>query len=406
MTAAYAGSPQRKSRVAARARQRGVVIVMPVFMPEMSSGAERQCSILAPQLVRLGWRVTVLTPTSMAALPHNEMREGGVEVRRIYTPHLPFLGGRYLASALSWTLRAFWHLVREAHAYDAIYVFHARLHSAPAVLAAAALGKPLAIKIGRGGETFDFRSLSSKKFFYGSWLLALVRTTTRAFVANSGEIADDLQAADIPASRIIKLPNGVEAAKDRSDSRRARNLFLYAGRLSEEKRIDALLEGFAEARQQAPEIELLIAGDGPERAALMQVARQLGVSESVRFLGHVERVSDLYAQAAFFISASDSEGQSNAMLEAMAHGALPIVCGASGVADAVAHGETGFVFERPTPALLTGAIVSAARLSEAERAAMAARGRARVDSFFEIGRVASATSELLNSLIARDAHRS
>lgn len=405
MTATYASAALETPYTKEMERQRGVVIVMPVFLPEMWSGAERQCSILAPQLVRLGWRVTVLTPTSVATLPHKEKRDGGVEVRRIYTPRLPFLGGRYLASAVSWTMRAFWHLARNAHAYDAIYVFHARLHSAPAVLAATILRKPLAIKIGRGGETFDFLALSSKRFFYGSWLLSLVRTATRAFVANSAEISGDLRAARIPPARIFELPNGVEAPNEGSSHPRNRHVFLYAGRLSMEKRIDALIEGFAAARREAPEIELHIAGGGPERAALEQTAKRLGVADAVRFLGIVDRMGELYERAAFFISASDSEGQSNAMLEAMAHGAIPIVCDASGVSDAVTHGETGLVFAGPTPVLLTSVMLAAARLTGEERTEMASQARARVDSRFEIGRVASATSDLLHRLITQNASR-
>jgi glycosyltransferase involved in cell wall biosynthesis len=69
-------------------------------------------------------------------------------------------------------------------------------------------------------------------------------------------------------------------------SREERNRILYIGRLTERKKVDLLIRGFARACAQLPaETRLTIIGDGPERQVLSQLATHLGVSERVEFVG-------------------------------------------------------------------------------------------------------------------------
>ena len=69
-------------------------------------------------------------------------------------------------------------------------------------------------------------------------------------------------------------------------AREARNRILYIGRLTERKKVDLLIRGFARACPQLPpQTRLTIVGDGPERQALSQLAIHLGVSDDVEFVG-------------------------------------------------------------------------------------------------------------------------
>jgi glycosyltransferase involved in cell wall biosynthesis len=96
------------------------------------------------------------------------------------------------------------------------------------------------------------------------------------------------------------------------------------GRLSREKGFDLLLNALVAIRETLPSTDLVIAGTGPEEAALQAQCRQLGLSPSVRFVGYVNQPHKYFPGASAFVLSSRCEGLPNALLEAAA-GGLPIV---------------------------------------------------------------------------------
>jgi glycosyltransferase involved in cell wall biosynthesis len=97
--------------------------------------------------------------------------------------------------------------------------------------------------------------------------------------------------------------------------------------VAHEKNIDFLLRMFVRVRQRRPEALFVIAGEGPARDNLMRLARELGVEDSVRFIGYLDRLTDLpdcYAAGDAFVFASRTETQGLVLLEAMAQG-TPVV---------------------------------------------------------------------------------
>ncbi len=120
-----------------------------------------------------------------------------------------------------------------------------------------------------------------------------------------------------------------------SDAGRARwglpqnaQLLLYVGRLGGEKNVAFLLRAFARLLQANPSqpLHFVLAGDGNEREALENLARQLGLAEQTTFLGNIsrDRLPELYRLSDLFISASITEAQGVVMIEAIAAG-LPVV---------------------------------------------------------------------------------
>ncbi|HVW84184.1 MAG TPA: glycosyltransferase [Bryobacteraceae bacterium] len=105
---------------------------------------------------------------------------------------------------------------------------------------------------------------------------------------------------------------------------------LSVGRLSREKAHADLLRAFAQmdGALNTP-TRLVLVGDGPERSALEELARTLGVAGSVQFAGHQTNVAPYYALADIFALPSHSEGSPNVLLEAMAAG-VPVVATAVG----------------------------------------------------------------------------
>lgn len=104
-------------------------------------------------------------------------------------------------------------------------------------------------------------------------------------------------------------------------------VLLSLGRLGAEKGTASLLKALAPLIQSFPDIVLVLVGDGPDRAALEQLAAELCISKNVIFTGAVDpqQVQKYYQMAHVFVSASTSETQGLVYIEAAANG-LPLVC--------------------------------------------------------------------------------
>lgn len=104
-------------------------------------------------------------------------------------------------------------------------------------------------------------------------------------------------------------------------------LLLYVGRVAHEKNIGFLLRMFEQVHARRPEALFVIAGEGPARDSLARQARELGLADAVRFIGYLDRRTDLpdcYAAGDAFVFASRTETQGLVLLEAMAQG-TPVV---------------------------------------------------------------------------------
>ena len=132
---------------------------------------------------------------------------------------------------------------------------------------------------------------------------------------------------------------------------------LYLGRVASEKNIDFLLRMTDELRRKLPDVLLLVAGEGPAQAGLQQASVELSLQDNVRFIGYLDRETELnacYRAADLFVFSSLSETQGLVLLEAMAQG-VPVVAIAElgtrsilveGEGAAIAPCDTGLFAER------------------------------------------------------------
>jgi glycosyltransferase involved in cell wall biosynthesis len=135
-------------------------------------------------------------------------------------------------------------------------------------------------------------------------------------------------------------------------------MVLSVGRLSREKAHMDLLKAFKQLSEYEPEIsaQLVIVGDGPERAKLEAAAESLGCKRRVIFTGQVSDVQTFYAAADVFVLPSHSEGSPNVLLEAMAAN-LPIVATAvGGVPEMVENNESVLLVLASDPLLMAASI--------------------------------------------------
>ncbi|MDA8052242.1 MAG: glycosyltransferase family 4 protein [Rhodospirillales bacterium] len=117
------------------------------------------------------------------------------------------------------------------------------------------------------------------------------RAADRVF-AVTGTLKQRIAAAGIPEARIAVTPNGVAlerfaARQEQSDCQRRQRLVLgFVGFVRPWHGLDTVIRGMSEA---APDLSLVIAGEGPARADLERLAETLGCADRVHFLGLVER---------------------------------------------------------------------------------------------------------------------
>lgn len=156
---------------------------------------------------------------------------------------------------------------------------------------------------------------------------------------------------------------------------------LCVGRLIPIKGHIVLLRAFAAARKELPELELGIAGRGPLEPALRALARELGVGDAVRFLGHVTPIQGAIEEATAVVVPSMGEGFGMVALEAMERARPVIAASIGGLGEIVQDGVTGVLVPPGEAEPLATAIVRVASDPELART-MGAAGRSRALSRF------------------------
>ncbi len=226
---------------------------------------------------------------------------------------------------------------------------------------------------------------------------------TDRVVAVSADAADvALRLERVAENKVVTISNGVDTrAFCPADPRAARALLgipeegFHVGvvaRLAAVKDHATLLAAFALLRKERPDAQLTLVGDGPELAALRDRSRALDLAGSVHFAGVRRDVAAVLPAFDVFALASTSEGISLTLLEAAAVG-LPIVATrVGGNAEVVLDGATGILVSPGDPGAFAAALGALAR--RPSRAALGLAGRAHVERWFSVERMARAYQDL------------
>jgi len=154
---------------------------------------------------------------------------------------------------------------------------------------------------------------------------------------------------------------------------------IFVGVLERYKGVDVLLNAWPVVLAQVPSAELVIAGDGTMDAALRRRVSRLGISGSVKFVGHVPpvRLRQILDDSWCLALPSRAEGLGRVVLEAMGRGRPVVASAVGGLTEVVDEGTTGYLVPAGRPEPLAQAILTL--LHDPELAAkMGAEGRARV----------------------------
>jgi glycosyltransferase involved in cell wall biosynthesis len=179
-----------------------------------------------------------------------------------------------------------------------------------------------------------------------------------------------------------------------------RPVVLAAGRMAHEKGFDVLLHACALLRDRGLELDVVIAGDGPERQMLTDLIHELELSDHVTMPGwvHPEEMWTFLQQATVIAVPSRWDAFPRSAVE----GALmerPIVASAvGGLTESVVHGETGLLVEPENTEALAVALSSLVHDPDRARA-MGAAGRTRARDLFSMEAVVTAYDQIYRGFL-------
>lgn len=290
-----------------------------------------------------------------ARVPAHEERHG-LHVLHPRYPVIPKLGMN-IAPALMYRalLPKLRKLTTGQGAFDLIDAHYFYPDGVAAVRLAMALRKPVVITA-RGSDVNmlpRYRS-PARQIRWASTRAAAIATVSNA-------LKEKLAAMGVAPHDVVTLRNGVDLEHFRPlerDAIRARlalsgPVWLTAGHLIELKGVHIVLAALAET----PGTTLLIAGDGPEKTRLQQLAERLGVTSRVRFLGTLPRaqLGAYYNAADVMLLASSNEGMPNVVLESLACGTPVVAAPFESAAELISAPEAGEIAESRTATGLAAA---------------------------------------------------
>ncbi len=291
------------------------------YLP-FAGGIETHVEQIASRLAAQGDQVTVLTQTDDPCWPSAETIEG-VKVQRFPVPvpskHFaisPSLGRALIAQRRQWD-------IVHVHGY----------HSVVPLLAALSGARPLIFTPHYHGTGHSpMRKVMHRPY---RSLGAFISSMARRVICVS-EAERSLFVSHFPKAKdkVRVIPNGVDLAKLLAavPFPTDKKTIVSAGRLETYKHVDDTLRAFA---QLGHDYQLVVTGDGPDRARLEMIGRELGLADTVRFVGRIcaEELHRWYRSADVYVSMSSNEAMGITILELLA-------CGARVVAsDIPAHRE-------------------------------------------------------------------
>jgi glycosyltransferase involved in cell wall biosynthesis len=172
-----------------------------------------------------------------------------------------------------------------------------------------------------------------------------------------------------------------------------------AGSLVHRKGHDVLLRAFAQLPRDR-DIRLVIAGDGPERAAYEALAGDLGVRPRVHFVGHAGRMADIYRASDIVALASRADAFGLVLAEAGYFRLPAVATKVGGIPEVIEDGVTGLLVPPDDPDALATAITRLINDPE-QRLALGRAAKARVERLFGVGQMVDSFHATYDDLARR-----
>ncbi|MGH7129552.1 MAG: glycosyltransferase family 4 protein, partial [Planctomycetaceae bacterium] len=159
------------------------------------------------------------------------------------------------------------------------------------------------------------------------------------YLVTMGDSVRDFFVQQGARGQVVVVPGGFDAELFSPAAAAPGYDLVLVGRLSPVKRVDV----FIEVLQKVSGIRAVVVGDGPARAELEKLAAERGVANRIDFVGWQNDVHAWLRQSRIFVLTSQSEGLSQAMVQAMLCGLPVVVSNVGDLRDLVVNGRNGFL---------------------------------------------------------------
>lgn len=297
-----------------------VLMFVPQYPYPVVGGLEKQSHELAKALTSQGIAVQVVSGRTALDQPDSDIVEG-VPVTRIPWSSRKLL--RFLRAPLD-VARTLW---QRRCSFDVIHLHQHSWVGLYVIVLAKLLGKPILTKLPSVGDS-GLPGMRRQTF---GWLRQAILLQSDAIVAMSAQSLAELKDARYSGGgRVLLTPNGialrampVRSPADEANADACQVVFL--GRLMEQKQLNVLLDAWVMVCTDGThKASLAIWGEGPLENTLKRQCADQGIATRVHFAGHVGSAVSRLIEMDIMVLPSRAEGNSNAILEAMAAG-LPIV---------------------------------------------------------------------------------
>jgi len=295
-----------------------ILMFVPKYPYPIVGGLEKQAHELSKELIAQGIKVQVLSGNILLDQLGFDLVEG-VPVYRIYMTDnrlIRFLTMPFRLSYTIWKMRCSFNIIHlHQHSWASLFV----------IIIAKIIKKPVITKLPNVG---DYGLPGQRKMIFGN-LKHIILMASDAIIAMSAESLKELKDAGYPREQVLMTPNGISLKSQCQKIKKPKHnnicRVVCVGRLSEEKQIHILLKAWElVCKQETHQAMLEVWGEGPLRDDLIALCVELNIVNRVTFLGYVENAAAKLSEMDIFVMPSRVEGNSNAILEAMASG-LPIV---------------------------------------------------------------------------------
>lgn len=364
-----------------------------------SGGLEKQTRMLGEALRKAGEDVVILGSTrkfSRAGWSDDQ----GVPVRLFWTYTTPQISGRYLPASLLWAAQLLlWVFVNRSR-IDVLHMHQLRIHAFVAAIARRFLGIPNILKSATGGAGADIRTIGTRKYFGAAGRRFVIANADR-FVATTLSIEEDLLAWGVPQEKIVIIPNGLQMRPVESgDAPEARaRRFVFLGRLDEDKNVVSLAQA-ATGMPADKDFHLDFYGTGSLEREVEEILERDGRGRATLKGWHPNPESILGCYG-YLLLPSNAEGLSNAMLEAMAQGVVPLTTRVSGCIDHIKDGENGFFFDGVDRESLRAGLIAIAGVPVARWSELSRRAADYAREHFDIAVVRDRYRSLYAELVPR-----
>ena len=274
---------------------------------------------------------------------------------------------------------------------------HAHAAHAVTLAALATLGTSIPVVVARRVD-FPLRDNAGTRWKYGR---------AAAIVAVSQAVADVVARSEVSAP-VVVIPDGTDVRRPRDPADvelleslgvpRGSRLVVQVAQLVGHKDPLTFVHAIAAARKRMPRIHALLVGDGPLRAEVEQLSRELGVDDVLHVVGYRTDADRLLAAADVVTLSSREEGMGSVLLDALVFSRPVAATRAGGIPEVVRDGETGILTPIGDGESLGAAIVTL--LTDRSLAArMGAAARAHAPEF-SLEAMAMRTQDLYGRLVS------